>query len=160
MAQNKSISMSMDSMNSTETWFDKGISLYPNYAVGVDLFIYLCVPVWLRHEVSFILGGCLCRDIIRDYSFFDQTTHWIRKNALMHWCSATKPKDRLWLNLWMFYGSNEVFIIAWNISISKRNAQGLEPSIWGMEPRSAESQSERQLHLSDILKRDFILCER
>lgn len=75
MAQNKSISMSMDSRNSTENWLDKGISLYPNYTVGADLLIYLCVPVWLRYEVSFIPCGFLCLDIILDYSFFDQTTH-------------------------------------------------------------------------------------
>lgn len=67
--------MSMDSMNSTENWLDKGISLYPNYTVGADLLIYLCVSVWLRYEVSFIPRGCLCLDIILDYSFFDQTTH-------------------------------------------------------------------------------------
>lgn len=160
MAQNKSISMSMDSMNSTENWLDKGISLYPNYTVWASLLIYLCIPVWLRYEVSFIPCGCLCLDIILDYSFFNQTTHWMRKNVSVHWCSATQPKDRLWLNLWMFYVSNEVFIIAWNISISKRNAEGLEPSNWSMEPRSAESQSEKQLHLSDILKSGYILCER
>lgn len=162
-AQNKSISMSMDPMNSTENWLDKGISLYPNYTVGADLLIYLCVPVWLRYKVSLLPCGCLCLDIILDYSFFDQTTHWIRKkkkNVPVHWCGATQPKDRLWLNLWMFYVSNEVFIIAWNISISKRKAEGPEPSNWSVEPRSVERQSEKQLHLSDTLKSDCIFCER
>lgn len=108
-------------------------------------------PLWIS-SFRFIL----------DYSFFDQTTHWIRKkkNASVHWCGATQPKDRLQLNLWRFYASNEVFIIAWNISISRRNAEGLEPSNRSVEPQSAESQSEKQLHLSDTLKSDCILCER
>lgn len=79
----------------------------------------------------------------------------------MHCINAlTAPKDRLWLNKWTFYLSDEVFIIAWNISISKRNAEGLEPSNWSMEAQSAESRSEKQLHLSDILNSDYILCER
>lgn len=34
--QNKSISMSMDLMNSAENWLDQGISLYPNYTAGAD----------------------------------------------------------------------------------------------------------------------------
>lgn len=90
-AQNKSISMSMDPKNSTEDWLDKGISLYPNYTVGADLLIYLCVPVWLRYKVSFLPCGCLCLDIILDYSFFDQTTHWIRKKRFdtLMWCNLT-----------------------------------------------------------------------
>lgn len=77
-AQNKSISMSMDPVNSTENCLDEGISLYPNYTVGANLLIYLCVAVWLRYEVSFIPCGCLSLDIILDYSYFDQTTHSIR----------------------------------------------------------------------------------
>lgn len=108
-------------------------------------------PLWMS-SFRFIL----------DYSFFrsNNSLNWGEKNASVHWCGATQPKDRLQLNLWRFYASNEVFIIAWNISISRRNAVGLEPSNRSVEPQSAESQSEKQLHLSDTLKSDCILCER
>lgn len=106
----------------------------------------------------------LCVSLLKYYSwifyFFQSNNSLDKKKMSVHWCSATQPKDRLWLNLWMFYVSNEVFIIAWNISIYKCKAEGLEPSNCSVEAQSTESQSEKQLHLSDILKSNYILCEK
>lgn len=45
--QNKSISMSMDLLNSAENWLDQGISLYPNYTAGED-FTHL----FMRSDVA------------------------------------------------------------------------------------------------------------
>lgn len=85
----------------------------------------------------------------------------MKRNVSLHWRGATRNlKTGCDLNLWRLDASNEVFIIAWNISISRRNAEGLEPPSRSVEPQSARSQSEEQLHLSDTLKSDCILCER
>lgn len=123
-AQNKSISMSMDPMNSSEIWLDKGISLYPNlYNLSQFTHLFMHSSVSPSSPVD-VFASALFLTIL-DYSFFHQKTHWIRKKISLYWCGVTQLKDRLWFNLWMFCVSNEVFIIAWNISITKPNAEGL-----------------------------------
>ena len=161
-AQNKSISMSMDSMNSTENWMDKGISLCPNYTVGADLLIYLCAPVWLRYEVSLRSPWM---SLLRYYSwlfFFFRSNKSLnggKKNLSVHWCSAAQPKDRLWLNLWVCYVSDEVFIIATSqYPNTMLRDLSLPTEAWSRDLLRANLR--KQLHLSDILKSDDILWER
>lgn len=154
----------MDSMNSTENWMDKGISLCPNYTVGADLLIYLCAPVWLRYEVSLrSLWMSLLRYDSWLFFFSDQTSHWIGKkkikNLSVHWCRAAQPKDRLWLNLWVFYVSDEVFIIATSqYPNTMLRDLSLPTEAWSRDLLRANLR--KQLHLSDILKSDDILWER
>lgn len=86
-----SISMSMDSLNSTENRWDKGISLYPNYTVESDLLIYLCFPVWLSYELSPIPCGCLRLDLFLTILFSIKQLIELEKKCLseLMWRNAT-----------------------------------------------------------------------
>lgn len=92
MAENMSISMSMDSLNSTENRWDKGISLYPNYTVESDLLIYLCFPVWLSYELSPVPCEYLRLDLFLTILFsIKQLIELEKKKRLgaLMWCNAT-----------------------------------------------------------------------
>lgn len=117
-AQNKSISMSMDPMNSSEIWLDKGISLYPNlYNLSRFTHLFMHSSVSPSSPVD-VFASALFLTIL-----FQKThTTSIQRNLFSF--SITQLKDRLWFKLWS-YVSNEVFIIAWNIAITKPNAEGL-----------------------------------
>lgn len=90
--QNKSISMSMDLMNSTGNWLDQGISLYPNYSARAD-FVHL----FMRSNVAQIQSllhthGWLW--VLRlHYSFFRSSTRWLRRKkprlGAARWWNAT-----------------------------------------------------------------------
>lgn len=77
VVQNKSISMSMDLMNSMENWLDQGISLYPNYTARAD-FTHL----FMRSNVAQIQSLRLTHGwlwVLRlHYSFFRSSTRWLR----------------------------------------------------------------------------------
>lgn len=138
---------------------NKGISSYANYTGVIDLLIYLCVPVWFRSDVPFMWGPLLGYYL---WLFFPWSNNSLKYQCIdvVHQCTDTTSTQTVIEYMDMFCVSNEVFIIAWNISATKRNAEGLEPSNRSMEAQSAESHSEKQLDLSDILNSDYILCER
>ena len=131
IAQNKSISMSIDSINPVENWLNKGnIIVSQLYSWSQFTHLFMRPTVAQIQSLLHLLWLSQLKYNSWLFSFFfflDQTTHWIRKDVWVYWCSASQPQDKLQLNWWTFYESNEVFIITWNISISKCNAQGFEP---------------------------------
>ena len=163
-ANNKPISMSIDSFNSMENKAAKGISSYPNYMVAKFDFIYLCDSLRPRHtpppsppQRSSLLRCSLKK---KKNPFFDPATHWITKGCLVALISC-KNQLRICLD-WIPEGFMQAMRFSWQRKTSQYPRETLGELIWSMDPPSGLNKSKRQLlplPMSDALKMPISLVK-